>query len=979
MGNCALLSKISKTNYWLILILFFGLFSNLVNAQTALSQFDSKTSAKKTSKISVTFAVPTISSLGSTSGCIGTNITINGASFSGTIATNVKIGGTPVSSISSITDTQIVAVIGNGTTGNVTVTNSGGTATSTSWFTVNSPTVVGTLTPANTNVCSGSYNSGNLTLSGYTGSIIRWESSTNNFAAAGTPISNTGNNQVIGTHTADTYYRAVIQSGSCNLLYSNSVKISVSGAMPFGTTGISLNGGATYPVSGSARDYCASTSATLSTAPLANASSYTWVLPIGWSVVSGQGTTSVTIITGTSTQSGNIEVYASNIGCGNTNRSYLYLYLGNPPPAPTPTPTVTLTQPTCAVVTGTITVNTPAPAPGITYTVVGANPVVAAVTNSSGVFSGLAEGTYNVTATNVTGCGPSGALSVTLAMATNTWNGTVWSNGTPTSSQALEFNGDYPPISDPNIDITGCSCTVNTGKNVTIKSGRNLIITNKLTVFGTGTLTFEDSASLVQTNNITNSGNITYKRNTSQVSNSDYTYWSSPVVTQNLKAVSPLTLNDKFFTFDTSTENWVQVVNPSITTMIIGKGYIIRGPQNHVAPAVPSTAEALFYGVPNNGNYSIAVVGGQTSNLIGNVYPSALDADAFLIANSAVIDGTLYFWTHNTAIQNANHIGNNPDGTPKAGSGALAYTSDDYATYNFVGGVGIGSFAPSGGVKPTGKIAAGQSFFTTSTAAGGTVNFSNAMRVDESGNALNNSNFFKAKNLRIKTTDAIEKNRVWLNLTNDQGVFKQILVGYVTNATNDYDSRFDGESFDGNEFVDFYSINQDKNLVIQGRALPIDEKDEVPLGFRSKIDGNFTINIDQTDGLLTNHPVFLEDKLTNTVFDLKIGNYTFSTAAGRFNDRFVLKYNSKTLGTNDLKTSSNKVLVSIKNKQIRINSFAENIDKIVIFDELGRQIYHKDKVNSNELSIPNFVSSLKFLIVKTTLQNGKTVTDKIVY
>jgi hypothetical protein len=40
-------------------------------------------------------------------------------------------------------------------------------------------------------------------------------------------------------------------------------------------------------------------------------------------------------------------------------------------------------------------------------------------------------------------------------------------------------------------------------------------------------------------------------------------------------------------------------------------------------------------------------------------------------------------------------------------------------------------------------------------------------------------------------------------------------------------------------------------LVIQGRALPFDERnDEVQLGFRSSVAGNFNIGIDQTDGIL---------------------------------------------------------------------------------------------------------------------------------
>jgi len=135
--------------------------------------------------------------------------------------------------------------------------------------------------------------------------------------------------------------------------------------------------------------------------------------------------------------------------------------------------------------------------------------------------------------------------------------------------------------------------------------------------------------------------------------------------------------------------------------------------------------------------------------------------------------------------------------------------------------------------------------------------------------------------------------------------------------------------------------------------------------------------------LLTNQAVFIEDKLTNTVTDLKSGNYTFNTIAGTFNDRFVLRYKNtntnKTLGTTNFDSLENKVLVSSKNKQIKINSFAETIDKVTIYDLSGRQIYQKDKVNSNELLIANLVSSRQTLIVKTSLQNGSTYTDKIIY
>ena len=59
-------------------------------------------------------------------------------------------------------------------------------------------------------------------------------------------------------------------------------------------------------------------------------------------------------------------------------------------------PTATATQPTCANPAGTITVNTPMPTSGITYTLEGIVPPVAAVTNSTGIFSNLSAGSYSL-------------------------------------------------------------------------------------------------------------------------------------------------------------------------------------------------------------------------------------------------------------------------------------------------------------------------------------------------------------------------------------------------------------------------------------------------------------------------------------------------------------------------------------------------------------------------------------------------------
>ena len=79
---------------------------------------------------------------------------------------------------------------------------------------------------------------------------------------------------------------------------------------------------------------------------------------------------------------------------------------GAPGAPAAPTATATL-QPTCAVPTGTITVTAPTGA-GLTYSIDGTT-----YTNTTGIFTLVAPGTYNVTVKDAAGC-VSGATQVVL-------------------------------------------------------------------------------------------------------------------------------------------------------------------------------------------------------------------------------------------------------------------------------------------------------------------------------------------------------------------------------------------------------------------------------------------------------------------------------------------------------------------------------------------------------------------------------------
>lgn len=112
-------------------------------------------------------------------------------------------------------------------------------------ITVDPATVAGTLSGGSSSICSGN-NSGVMTLSGYTGSIVKWQKRVD--GGTWNDISSTSATYSETINSAGNWeYRAVVQSGVCNQLNSNSVTISATQ----GSTGGSISGGNDICSSGS--------------------------------------------------------------------------------------------------------------------------------------------------------------------------------------------------------------------------------------------------------------------------------------------------------------------------------------------------------------------------------------------------------------------------------------------------------------------------------------------------------------------------------------------------------------------------------------------------------------------------------------------------------------------------------------------------------------------------------------------------------
>ena len=650
-------------------------------------------------------------------------------------------------------------------------------------------------------------------------------------------------------------------------------------------------------------------------------------------------------------------------GCASPN--YTFTVIVNALPT---TPVISSTiLPTCSVNSGTINLSG-LPAGPWTLNQTGTSTNSIGGSGSNTAVSSLNLGTYAYSVTNSNGCSSTTTTNVTITpLVTTTWSAGSWSNGTPTIDKNIVFNGAFTTV----VNLSGCSCQVNSGV-VTIATNTSLTITNSVNVSG-GSLIVKNGGSLIQTNNsAVNTGNIVLER-TSSVRGSDYVYWSSPVASFSSAAISPGT--DSYYIW-----KW----NPSLTnynggqgywqsgneTMTLGKGYIVKGPDAYTETPTPFTAS--FSGIPNNGiiqsnisrgtytgaNYAGTNGANITSyddnwNLLGNPYPSAIDAVAFLTANTNIA-GNVRLWTHGTEISQG--------GSTFYATFGYNYNVNDYINYN-----GTGSTPPGF----NGKIGAGQGFFVImneSTAPTETVTFNNSMR----NASFSNSQFYKTTN---SAQTVSEKNRIWISLLNSNQQAVTTLVGYVTGASLDQDRLFDAEhKIDGS--MSIYSMINDNTMIIQGRPVPFDNSDIVALGATFNTTGTYTIALGQVDGLFSNSTqnIYLEDTFTGVIHDLRTTPYSFTSQAGTYNGRFKLRYNGATLSNSTSETTT--TVAYINHNQLNIQTIAP-IKKITLHDVRGQLI---TTYTPNE-STTHFESELNFAngvyIASIELENGTKITQKV--
>lgn len=408
-----------------------------------------------------------------------------------------------------------------------------------------------------------------------------------------------------------------------------------------------------------------------------------------------------------------------------------------------------------------------------------------------------------------------------------------------------------------------------------------------------------------------------------------------------------------------------------------------------------------FRGKPNNGTLTMNVLDKEWT-LVGNPYPSALDALEFIhdTQNQTAINGSLYYWEQDLTINShnlADYVGGYAAYTISSDGLTETFTPATFDTYNNDGSLNTTGSSSTSGKAARRYIPIGQGFMVEGTTTG-TVRTTNAQRVyyKQSGTQ---SEFFGAVDFTEETnnnqTQSIETTsygiqydenglqilpsdykRFRLNIDFDDTYTRQILQNFHNTATNGFDYGLEIKSPEG--------VNSDAHWIQHGdpyvaQAFSFSENLKLPLVVNVNTQQLIRFRIFDIQNFDDNQTIYLHDKETETYVDLNVQNYEVNLEEGNYSNRFEVTFQSESLGVFESELELFTVFQNNSKSQLTINN-PNNLDinEVLLFDVSGKQIFKHQNLapkNKHEFSTQNLSDGVYLVTIRT---NNKTIIKKVI-
>ncbi|MBT8324101.1 MAG: T9SS type A sorting domain-containing protein [Winogradskyella sp.] len=456
---------------------------------------------------------------------------------------------------------------------------------------------------------------------------------------------------------------------------------------------------------------------------------------------------------------------------------------------------------------------------------------------------------------------------------------------------------------------------------------------------------------------------------------------------------NPIEISNRWiYTYQQSAEygDWNYVGN--INDIIPGLGFTMKGTSGN--PVVGQTVD--FRGKPNNG-LIINGVRDTEFTLVGNPYPSAMDAAAFIHhpLNVTIINGVLYYWEQRTDIEShvlSNYIGGYAEYTIDATGTVETFVPAVFFTYD-ANGDPLPLPPPGEFGSKTAKryIPIGQGFMVEGSAPFGFVRTTNDMRVFEKESS-GNSYFFRNNN-NSEQTNEIVYNEYGLNIVPDDfkrfrlnvdfsvsgnDYTRQLLMNFHDSATTNFDYGLEVKRSE-NLSTDAY-WNQD-GIPYSVQALQFNEDLIIPITLQIEEVQPVKIRLFDAQNFVENQPIYVFDTENSSYTNLRQTDFTTTLNTGIYSDRFkivfktdgVLSLDDHVFNTVDIFQDNFKSILKIDNPKLF------TINSIELFNVLGRSVFSVSK-SSAEHSYSFSTANLNngVYVVKISTNDHGEYSQKIV-
>ena len=461
-------------------------------------------------------------------------------------------------------------------------------------------------------------------------------------------------------------------------------------------------------------------------------------------------------------------------------------------------------------------------------------------------------------------------------------------------------------------------------------------------------------------------------------------------------STNPMTISSQWiYKYDngnnTNVTGWIPVGSSS--GIAPGQGFIMKG--------VGSSGEVYdFRGRPNNGTFSIPVATDQVS-ILGNPYPSALDALAVIHDNTdlikppatgGLIDGALYYFAqkstgshYQTEYQSCYGyytISSDGDTETKVPATIYNYDEDGFLDTDDATGETIDNTSDFGRYIPI-----GQGFMVIGE-NNGTLLIKNSHRVYAGHQTGSIGTFNKSGNTKkddgIKSTYSTVSGsykRFRLNIEFGDLYTRQLVETFhPTNATFGFDYGLEIKTYENSLLKSDAYVGHDQPYIAE--ALPYNNTLKIPLTMQVEKDLPVRIRIADVQNFDDHQSIFIHDKETDIFVNLRNQSFDVNLTQGSYKDRFEITFASNNIALSTAEANFENFTVFQNNKVSKLNIYnpkALNIKFISLYDISGKLVLNNPIDTAKEkIAVSTKTLSSGVYVAKINTDDNQIYTRKVV-